>query len=277
MIRSVCRDLSGDSTAASELTHRALSRTFVLDAIRRRRLDSYRALYEPLPADGRPDLRPPWRMMAGPATDISGRWPFGRLLDGTLPAGPGRVPAASQRRIRYGAAPGNGSHRQPGAAGSGRNLRPGGTRVGVRIAGDLVSADELATTSLERGDALGWGSQQRMAPAWLARGIACYWNDDLTAARTCLAKAQRLGSELFPSGPLSAIYRVLVDCGTGDLAATRRLQRGAGVLSRTWTVRRVVECPVHHRGGEDRRSQGRPGRCIADRPATGRRRAWRIG
>ena len=57
-----------------------------------------------------------------------------------------------------------------------------------------------------------------MAPAWLARGIACYWNDELKAARTCLAKAQRLGSELFPSGPLSAIYRVLVDCATGDPA-----------------------------------------------------------
>jgi LuxR family maltose regulon positive regulatory protein len=57
-----------------------------------------------------------------------------------------------------------------------------------------------------------------MAPAWLARGIACYWNDDLQAARTCLIKAQRLGSELFPTGPLSAIYRVLVDCADGDLA-----------------------------------------------------------
>ena len=65
MIRSVCRALSGDGTAASELTERALSRTFVLDAIRRRQLESYRALYEPLPADGRLDLHADRRTTAG--------------------------------------------------------------------------------------------------------------------------------------------------------------------------------------------------------------------
>ena len=57
MIRSVCRALSGDNAAADELIRRALSRTFVLDATRRRTLDGYRALFEPLPAAGRPDHR----------------------------------------------------------------------------------------------------------------------------------------------------------------------------------------------------------------------------
>ena len=101
-------------------------------------------------------------------------------------------------------------------------------------------------------DALGWSSQQRIAPAWLARGIACYWNDDLTAARTCLAKAQRLGSDLFPTGPLSAIYRVLVDCAAGDPA--RLADSGAALESfhARGLYAGVVECPAHHRRGEGR-------------------------
>ena len=67
MIRSVCRALSEDSTGASELTRRALSRTFVLDALRRRRLVSCRAHFEPMSAVGRPESRRPPRKTAGQA------------------------------------------------------------------------------------------------------------------------------------------------------------------------------------------------------------------
>jgi LuxR family maltose regulon positive regulatory protein len=51
-----------------------------------------------------------------------------------------------------------------------------------------------------------------------------------------------LGSELFPSGPLSAIYRVLVDCGTGDLArladssAALESFQGRGLYAVSWNA-----------------------------------------
>jgi LuxR family maltose regulon positive regulatory protein len=92
-----------------------------------------------------------------------------------------------------------------------------------------------------------------MAPAWLARGIACYWKDELKAARTCLVKAQRLGSDLHPSGRLGAIYRVLVDCAAGDLtrladsAAALETSHGRGLFAVSWhalytiTVAKVAE------------------------------------
>ena len=59
MVSSVCRALDGDGAAASELTQRALARTSVLDDVRRRKFDQCRALFEPLPASGRPDVRTP--------------------------------------------------------------------------------------------------------------------------------------------------------------------------------------------------------------------------
>jgi LuxR family maltose regulon positive regulatory protein len=55
-----------------------------------------------------------------------------------------------------------------------------------------------------------------MAAAWLARGIACYWKDELSGARAHLAKAQRICGSSFPLGPLTVFYEVLVDCASGD-------------------------------------------------------------
>ena len=218
MIRSVCRALAGDSTAASELTERALSRTFVLDALRRRRLEVCRAHFEPMPAVGRTDLH------AAPAED--GR--LGRDMaehghSAACSTGLFLLAQAEFRLHRTGehaaallqTAGGTGT---PGKLEAREIYAQADLALAFAGAGDLVHASEDASRALERGDALGWGSQERMAPAWLARGIACYWNDNLTAAHTYLARAQRLGSDLFPSGPLSAIYRVLTDCATGDPA-----------------------------------------------------------
>jgi len=216
MIRSVCRALSGDGTAAAELTDRALSRTFALDAIRRRRLESYRALYEPLPADGR--LDPHTETDDGQSTtDISGdgrssSFSTGLFLLAQAEFRLHRTGELATALLQATAATGNPEQLEAVEICAQAELA-----LAHAIAGNLVSADELGTAALERGEALGWNSRQRMAPAWLARGIACYWNDDLKAARTCLTKAQRLGSELLPTGPLSAIYRVLVDCAAGDL------------------------------------------------------------
>lgn len=242
MIRSVCRALSGDATAASELAQRALSRTYVLDAVRRRRLDSCRALFEPLPDGGRPDLRATLADGGRPAKDISD--------GGRSAAGPTGLFLLAQAEFRL--------HRSgefaiallqsAGGASSAEHLdaidigAQSDRALAFAAAGDLMSAEKLATTALGRADALGWGSHERIAPAWLARGIACYWNDELKAARTCLVKAQRLGSELHPSGRLSAIYRVLVECATGDLtrladsSAALESFHGRGLYAVSWNA-----------------------------------------
>ncbi|SFT90725.1 LuxR family transcriptional regulator, maltose regulon positive regulatory protein [Arthrobacter sp. ov118] len=218
MIRSVCRSLAGDNAAADELIRRALSRTFVLDATRRRTFDGYRTLFDLLPAGGRADHP------ATPGDD-------GRTT-ADLPGGRRSAPrstglfllAQAEFRLHRSGELATALLQATGDIGNAEQLDAldicahADLALAFAAAGGLAGADEHATQALGRVEALGWGSQERLAPAWLGRGIARYWNDELKAARTCLAKAQRLGSEFFPSGPLSAIYRVLVDCATGDLA-----------------------------------------------------------
>lgn len=218
MIRAVCRVLAGDAAAASELTERALSRTFVLDDGRRRRLDGYRALFEPLPDGGRLGLHATTTEDGRPTMDTPDD---GRPAD--CSAGMYLLAQAEFRLHRRGdlatallaAARGT---RKPEKLEAIEVCAQADLALAFAAAGDLASADEYATQVLGRADALGWTSKERIAPAWLARGIACYWRDDLTAARTCLTKAQRAGGEPFPAGPLTAAYRVLVDCASGDPA-----------------------------------------------------------
>ena len=215
MIRSVCRELEGDRGGASELSQRAMARTADLDAARRGMLDSCRGLFEPLPATGRLELRLP-------ADD--GR-AFPEFHDEGQPAtfstGMFLLAQAEFRRHR-------GGHQATVLLESVVADR-GGQQVeqaeiyadaemalAYAVAGDLVTADELATQALERADARGWSSQDRMAAAWLARGIAYYWRDDLKGARAHLVKALRLGNRLPALGALGAVYQVLVDCATGD-------------------------------------------------------------
>ena len=218
MIRSVCRALSGDGPAASELTRRALSRTFVLDALRRRRLLSCRAQFEVMPSAGRPNLH------AAAAEDSRSSRDMPK--DGRTGAGSTGLFLLAQAEFRL--------HRTgeiaaalleaAGGTGNPQQLERAEVRaqsdlaLAFSAAGDLVRGTENATLALELGDTLGRSPQERMAPAWLARGIAAYWNDNLNAAQASLVKAQRLGNELFPVGPLSVIYRVLTDCATGDPA-----------------------------------------------------------
>ncbi|MFF2243535.1 LuxR C-terminal-related transcriptional regulator [Arthrobacter sp. NPDC058130] len=216
MIRSVCRMLSGDSAAAAELTERALSRTYVLDALRRRRLEACRAHFEPTPSVGRQDVHATPADGGRPIRDISEDSHSAACSTGLF------LLAEAEFRL----------HRTgdlaeallQAAGGTGNPVRLEAIEICAQAdlalafagAGDLVRASEDATSALDRADALGWSSQERMAPAWLARGIACYWNDNLAAAQKYLARAQRLGSELFPAGPLSVIYRVLTDCAIDD-------------------------------------------------------------
>lgn len=83
-------------------------------------------------------------------------------------------------------------------------------------AGDVVNGEEQGSEALEVAERLGRSSQERMAAAWLARGIAGYWRDELNEARAHLVRALRLAGKLFPLSPLAVVYRVLVDCAAGD-------------------------------------------------------------
>ncbi|AXJ10962.1 LuxR C-terminal-related transcriptional regulator [Arthrobacter sp. PM3] len=240
MVRSVCKALAGDGTAASELADRALSRTYVLDAIRRRRLEGCRELFEPPPDGGQPGHR-----VIPADDDRSAR----EVRTGTRPAAGSTAQfllAQAEFRLHRGgefaAAILN------AAGGAGRPEQSEAMEISAQAdlalafaaAGDLAAAETNATEALERADALGWTSQELMAPAWVARGIACYWKDELKAARTWLVKAQRLGSDLRPSGRLGAIYRVLVDCAAGDLtrladsAAALETSHGRGLFAVSW-------------------------------------------
>ncbi|WP_310056484.1 helix-turn-helix transcriptional regulator [Arthrobacter ginsengisoli] len=216
MIRSVCRGLDDDGAAASELTQLALARTSVLDEVRRGKLDQFRALFEPSPASGAVVLR-------GPAAD------FGSLAnvaaDGNSGSSSGLFLAAqAEFRLHRIADQATVLLQSATAAGAEKQLEAvevcadAELALAFAAAGDLTTADEQATRALETADGLGWSSQDKMAAAWLARGIAFYWRDELKGARAHLAKAQRLGGRLFPLGPLSVVYRVLVDCATGDLS-----------------------------------------------------------
>lgn len=240
MIRAVCRVLAGDAAAASELTERALARTFVLDSSRRRQLDGYRALFEPLPAGGRLDLHASQAEDDRASSDAANDGRSAVCSTGLF------LLAQAEFRLHRRGDLATALLEAARGAGSPDQLEETEVRSQADLAlafaatGDLVSADEYATQVLGRGDALARTSKERIAPAWLARGIACYWRDDMAAARMCLAKAQRLGGEHFPSGPLSGIYRVLVDCAAGDLdqladsCAALASSHGRGLYAVSW-------------------------------------------
>lgn len=253
MIRSVCNALAGNGPAASELADRALSRTYVLDAIRRRRLESCRELFDTPSDGGQPDHRAIPADDGGSARAVR---PGPRSAGGSTAS---FLMAQAEFRLHRG---GEFAAAMLNAAGSaGRPERPEAMEISAQAdlalafaaAGDLAVAEQHATEALARADALGWASQELMAPAWLARGIVCYCRDELKAARTCLLKAQRLGSDLHPSGRLGAIYRVLVDCAAGDLtrladsAAALDTSHGRGLFAVSWhglytvTVAKVAE------------------------------------
>ncbi|WP_224049562.1 LuxR C-terminal-related transcriptional regulator [Arthrobacter sp. NicSoilB4] len=212
MVSSVCRALEGDSTAASELAGRALARTSALDGVRRRQFDRCRALFEPFPASGRPDVPPPATHSRAGADEAPECLP-------TTTSGLFLLAQAEFRFHRMGdqaalllqSAAGTATQWAAVETGSMAELA-----LAFAVAGDLETADDTATQALERADGLGRSAQDRMAAAWLARGIACYWKDELSSARAHLAKAQRLGGDLLPLGPLCVLYGVLVDCAHGE-------------------------------------------------------------
>lgn len=217
MIRSVCREVDGDGGGAAELRQRAMARTAELDAARRVMLDGCRGLFEPVQAlaTGRPDLRLPADEVAGlpefPAEGNPGTSSTGMFL---LAQAEFRLHRAGhQATVLLESVAADGSRLQSEQA---EIFADAEMALAYAVAGDLVTADDVATQALDRADARGWSSQDRMAAAWLARGIAFYWRDELKGARTHLVKALRLGDKLSALSALGVVYQVLVDCASGD-------------------------------------------------------------
>lgn len=215
MIRSLCRELDGDRGGASELSQRAMASTAELDAARRGTLDSCRGLFEPAPAHGRSDLRLPAEdgraLPEFPAEGHPGASSTGMFL---LAQAEFRLHRAGhEATVLLESVVADGSGQQSELA---ETVADAEMALAHAVAGDLVTADELATQALERAGARGWSSHDRMAAAWLARGIAYYWRDELKGARAHLVKALRLGNKLSALGALGVVYQVLVDCASGD-------------------------------------------------------------
>ncbi|MCB5292848.1 LuxR C-terminal-related transcriptional regulator [Arthrobacter sp. SO3] len=215
MVRSVCRALDGDNDGASELSQRALSRTSELDSVRRGMLEGCRSLLEPLPVASRLDPRPP-ADDGGPLPDFPAEGhpaTYSTALFLVAQAEFRLHRTGYQATVLLESAVDNRSDMKLEEA---EIFAKAELALAYAVAGDLVTADELATLALEWADELDWSSQDRMAAAWLARGIACYWRDELKGARAHLAKALRLGTKLSTLGAVCVVYRILVDCATGD-------------------------------------------------------------
>lgn len=210
MVSSVCRALDDDSEAATELTYRALARTSMLDAVRRRKFDRCRTVFEPAPAEGQPDVPATY----APAND-GGAVECGRATTSGLFL----LAQAEFRLHRIGDQAALLLQSAAGAAGHWEAVEAGSTAelaLAFAAGGDLAAADDIATQALDRASGLGRSAQDRMGAAWLARGIASYWKDELSGARAHLAEAQRTCGPSFPFGPLTVFYEVLVDCASGD-------------------------------------------------------------
>lgn len=50
------------------------------------------------------------------------------------------------------------------------------------VNGDFAAAEELGAAATDRARASSWPCRERLAPVWLGRGIAGYWQDDLDRA-----------------------------------------------------------------------------------------------
>ncbi|MCU1438930.1 MAG: hypothetical protein JWP66_2017, partial [Naasia sp.] len=213
MIRSACRGLAGDSGSASELTRRALAGASALDVARRRRFEISRGLFELFLIEDRPDLpdaAEEGRSLVDAAADgHPATHATGLFLRGQAEVRLHRDGQQAITLLRAASAAGRADRLEAVEVCSAAELT-----LAFAEAGDLLAADNQAVTALERAEASGWGSREPMAPIWLARGITCYWKDELEHAHSHLTKALRVDSRLSSLGPVTGLYRVLVDCAT---------------------------------------------------------------
>jgi LuxR family maltose regulon positive regulatory protein len=215
MIRSVCRALSGDSRAASEFTRRSLAGASVPEGAHGVEIDGGGRRSEPLALGGRAGLLG--------AADASGRlvgvaadrnpslYATGLYLVGHSDSRPHHEDEAHLAQAQLTRDAGNTNSLHAIEVGAKAELA-----LAFAAAGDVVNAEKQGLQALESADKLGRSSLERMVSAWLARGIACYWQDELTDARAHLVRALRLAGRQYPLAPLVVMYRVLVDCATRE-------------------------------------------------------------
>lgn len=239
MIRSLCRALDGDASTAADLSRRATGDTSAKDAARRRRLEVELEVLGLAP--GGADAPRPAQGEHRPAIGLGS--PPGESTDVVLlghPETDEHDPGQPTIFETFPATTGAGSEHDP--AGDERVITASGISLAYAAAGDLMCADKQGMEALAGAQELGWNSDERLEGAWLARGIACYWVDDLAGARTMLDRVQHAGSRATSVDKLCAFYRVLVDCAGGDkgeIAASRSMlasRQGRGLYGPSWSA-----------------------------------------
>ncbi|MCG2623784.1 LuxR C-terminal-related transcriptional regulator [Arthrobacter sp. I2-34] len=217
MIRAACRSFCGDREAARNLTIRSLAAAPALSAERRRRLDITRSLFGLFILDNGSGLQ---------TAAAEGR----RLVDAAAD-GHGAAHAAglfllgqAEVRLQRDGDQAVSLLRAAISAGSANRVETVEVCAAAELAlafattGDLSAAENQALRTLGLTRRQVWNAQEQLAPVWLARGIACYWQDNLNGARTCLARAAPAGSQPSSLLPLALMYRVLLDCAAAEPA-----------------------------------------------------------
>lgn len=215
-VRSACRGIAGDRSSAAALGRRALAGVPGLGSGRRRRFEVNRALFE-LFVVGSEDADATVREGLH-LVDRASRHPSASLAHGLFLLGRGAVRSprsahAASDLLQSAAAAGRANHLITVEVSAGAELA-----LALAVTGDFSAAEQQCAAALSRAESTGWSCRQRLAPLGIARGIVAYWQDDLDRASRGLSEALEFGSQPFPADSLAMVYRVLVDCATGDPA-----------------------------------------------------------
>lgn len=238
MIKSLCRALAGDISSAKDLTGRALAGVEAVDPARQRKFELYVDLLGLMPEV----FSSPWPRAVehlaatgigpGNATELSGDL----ILPGQVQI---REQAPRQPTgLVFPTAPALVHANQ--ATAEENAVSASLIALAYAAAGDLIGAKKHAAKALEGTPGPGCGAEGWLDEAWLARGITCYWVDDLGGARSHLEKVQLEENGVNSVARLCAFYRVLIDCAAGDpirvdsTATALSLPRNRGLYGRSW-------------------------------------------
>ncbi|ASN20182.1 hypothetical protein CGK93_11265 [Arthrobacter sp. YN] len=216
LIRSMCRALAGDLSSASALTRRGLAGVNDTDTERRRGFELYVDLLGLLPAGSVPPVPQP--VEETPAISTGGTIHSEELSTAVVARGQleTSVPAENQPTAVV-AVPAVRAVHSRDVIVEERAISASRMALTLAAAGDLMGAEKNALAALEADQDADVSAEDRLDGAWLARGIACYWVDDIVGARTHLDKIQHAGKSVTSADKLCAFYRVLVDCAGGDI------------------------------------------------------------
>lgn len=215
-VRSACRAIEGDQPYAALLGRRASSGLGALGTARRRRLAVNRALFE-LFVLGHGDRETAARE-GDRLIELATRHPAATLANGLFLLGRNET-----RSFRPGKAATD-LLRAATAAGRANGLTTieqcaeAELALALSLQGDFTAAQGQGAAVIDHAGAPTPTARPCRAPAWLATGVAAYWQDDLARADHDLAEAADAGCGPFPFDSLGMVYRVLVACATGDPA-----------------------------------------------------------